>query len=222
MTEILTSLDVVNQSFKKSIRGYNPAEVDDFLDAVAETLQFYAQETKDLKNILTEKKESLAEYEKMKSVLQEALILAQKSADERVCSAREQAKKIVSDAEKKAEIICCEAAGEAGRLREGVFQIRNIRTLYEQEVRKLLAKYEEMLNNIDADSNMTEAVESVLETYVEEQSHDKEHLSRAEEVEEKFTNDATDKENLEAAYNMLGVNPDEILKDSEEFSEEEN
>lgn len=56
MTEILTSLDVVNQSFKKSIRGYNPAEVDDFLDAVAETLQFYAQETKDLKNILTEKK----------------------------------------------------------------------------------------------------------------------------------------------------------------------
>ena len=38
MSELLTSLDVVNQSFKKSLRGYDAAEVDEFLDHVAETL----------------------------------------------------------------------------------------------------------------------------------------------------------------------------------------
>ena len=34
MVELLTSLDVVNQSFKKSMRGYDSAEVDEFLDNV--------------------------------------------------------------------------------------------------------------------------------------------------------------------------------------------
>lgn len=219
MTEILTSLDVVNQSFKKSLRGYDAVEVDEFLDAVAGTLQTYAQETNDLKKVLSEKEKSLSEYEKMKTVLQEALILAQKSADERVRSAREQAKKIITDAEKKAESICCEAAGEAGRLREGVFQVRNIRNLYEQEVRKLLVKYEEMLNNIDADSSMKKAVESVLETYEEEKSHQNETVAENDDI---AVNDKANKENLKAAYNMLGVDPDDILGDDEENLKERN
>lgn len=219
MTENLTSLDVVNQSFKKSLRGYDPEEVDEFLDLVAGTLQTYAQETSDLKKVLSEKEMSLSEYEKMKTVLQEALILAQKSADERVRSAREQAKKIIADAEKKAESVCYEAAGEAGRLREGVFQVRNIRNLYEQEVRNLLAKYEEMLNNIDADSSMKEAVESVLETYEEEKDHQD---TTAVENEDRVINGKADKENLKAAYNMLGVNPDDILGDDEENLKERN
>lgn len=223
MVEILTSLDVVNQSFKKSLRGYDVVEVDEFLDAIAETLQYYAQETKDLRNALSEKEASLNEYEKMKNVLQEALILAQKSADERVRSAKEQAKKIIADAEKKAEITCAEAAGEAGRLREGVYQIKNIRTLYEQEVRELVAKYEEIIDNIDSDSNMKEAVDSVLEVYEEEKARDKEASSESgdgQELELEFTEETIDKEELAAAYDMLGVNPDEILK--EEFEEEES
>ena len=56
MVELLTSLDVVNQSFKKSMRGYDPAEVDEFLDNVAETLQTYAQMTKDLEQELHAKR----------------------------------------------------------------------------------------------------------------------------------------------------------------------
>ena len=51
MKELLTSLDVVNQSFKKSIRGYDAAEVDEFLDNVSESLQVYAQKTKDMERI---------------------------------------------------------------------------------------------------------------------------------------------------------------------------
>ena len=64
MVELLTSLDVVNQSFKKSMRGYDPAEVDEFLDNVAETLQTYAQRTKDLERDLHAKEESPASMRK--------------------------------------------------------------------------------------------------------------------------------------------------------------
>ena len=77
MSELLTSLDVVNQSFKKSLRGYDAAEVDEFLDHVAETLQFYNQRTKELERDLASKQEALAEYDRMKDVLHEALLMAQ-------------------------------------------------------------------------------------------------------------------------------------------------
>ena len=200
LAELLTSLDVVNQSFKKSIRGYDAAEVDEFLDNVAEALQSYAQRNKELEREMAAKEERLAEYDKMKNVLNEALILAQKSADDRVKSAREAAAKIISDAEAKAEDICSDAAQEADRLRSGVSQIRNIRDLYEQEFRGMLAKFDNMLNQCVSSSKLDGAVNSVLET---------EEESEEEDVPEEET--SSDRKDLEAAYNMLGVNPKEIL-----------
>lgn len=201
MVELLTSLDVVNQSFKKSMRGYDSAEVDEFLDNVAETLQTYAQRTKDLERDMLAKEESLAEYEKMKDILHEALLMAQKSADERVKSAQGQATKIISEAKEKADMICKEAAQEAERLRDGVSQIRNVRNLYEQEFRGLLAKFDNMLNQSINSSTLTAAVNSILE--------ENPMIDDSKEME---ITSSVDKGDLEAAYALLGVDPKEIME----------
>ena len=211
MVELLTSLDVVNQSFKKSIRGYDAEEVDEFLDTIAETLQTYAQRTKELERELSAKEESLTEYENMKTVLHEALIMAQKSADDRIRNARDQATKIIADAEVKAKEICADAAVEADKLRGGVYQIKNIRDLYEQEFRGMLAKYDNLLNQTIAGSSLNVAVESVLEAVEPEAEPD---------PGEKNVAPTADKKNLEAAYNMLGVNPKEILSDANDDNED--
>jgi len=210
MVELLTSLDVVNQSFKKSMRGYDPAEVDEFLDNVAETLQTYAQRTKDLERDLHAKEESLGEYEKMKDILHEALLMAQKSADEKVRSAQEQASKIISEAKEKADMICKDAAQEADRLRDGVSQIRNVRNLYEQEFRGLLAKFDNMLNQSINSSTLTAAVNSILED-----------IPVLDDQKEKETAASTDRGDLETAYAMLGVDPKQIM-DHERVGEDNN
>ena len=210
MVELLTSLDVVNQSFKKSMRGYDSAEVDEFLDNVAETLQTYAQRTKDLERDLTAKQESLAEYEKMKDILHEALLMAQKSADEKVRSAQEQASKIISEAKEKADMICKDAAQEADRLRDGVSQIRNVRNLYEQEFRGLLAKFDNMLNQSINSSTLTAAVNSILED-----------IPVLDDQKETETAASTDRGDLETAYAMLGVDPKQIM-DQERAGEDNN
>lgn len=207
MAELLTSLDVVNQSFKKSIRGYDAAEVDEFLDHIAETLQVYMQRNKDLERELLTKQESLAEYEKMKDVLHEALLMAQKSADERVRSAKDQAAKIISDAEARAEEICRDAVCEADKLRDGILQIRNIRSLYEQEIRGILAKYENLLNQCVSGSPLAGAVESVLEGIMDEDEPEK---SVGFEKPVGFAPEAG-RRDLETAYNMLGIDPKIVL-----------
>lgn len=204
MSELLTSLDVVNQSFKKSLRGYDAAEVDEFLDHVAETLQFYNQRTKELERDLASKQEALAEYDRMKDVLHEALLMAQKSADDRVKSAREQANKIIADAKEQADAMCREAASEAERLRAGVEQIRNIRDMYAQEFRGILAKFDNQLNQA-MNSQLGGAVDSVLE--VREKPADEPQPEAAEELQLK-----SEPGDFAAACGMLGVDPQEILK----------
>ncbi|OUO93781.1 DivIVA domain-containing protein [Cloacibacillus sp. An23] len=204
MSELLTSLDVVNQSFKKSLRGYDAAEVDEFLDHVAETLQFYNQRTKELERDLASKQESLAEYDRMKDVLHEALLMAQKSADDRVKSAREQANKIIADAREQADAMCRDAAAEAERLRAGVEQIRNIRDMYAQEFRGVLAKFDNQLNQA-MNSQLGGAVDSVLE--VRENQAEAPQPEAAEEPALK-----SDPGDFEAACGMLGVDPQEIMK----------
>lgn len=218
MKELLTSLDVVNQSFKKSLRGYDAVEVDEFLDNVSESLQVYAQKTKDLERELAAKEEALGEYEKMKNVLHEALITAQKSADDKVSGAQTQADKIVADARQKGDDICREAAAEAEKLRDGIFQIRKIRSLYEQEFRGMLAKFDTLLNQCGKKSALDGAVDSALEGIEETQPAAQPQAEPGTSAKEAAP--AAAKKDLEAAYNMLGVDPKQILDQKPEADKE--
>lgn len=211
----MTSLDVVNQSFKRSIRGYDHVEVDEFLDQIAETLQIYAQKTKDLERELIVKSESLSEYERMKGVLHEALLMAQKSADEKVKKAETEAEKIVSEALEKADLICRDASLEAESLREGVAQISNIRRLYEQEFRGILAKFDNMLNQTMGSSTVRSAVESILDSDEMTPEPAEEALLAPKGAQDQDNAPALDRQELEDAFNVLGVDPRAILDGQE-------
>lgn len=116
MSELLTSLDIVNQAFKKTMRGYDPAEVDEFLDHVAECLQVYAQKTKDYERELEVQQEKLSDYERLKDSLQEALVMAQKTAEGRISNATEMADSIVVEARGKAEGMIADARAKADNI----------------------------------------------------------------------------------------------------------
>lgn len=214
MAELLTSLDVVNQSFKKSMRGYDPAEVDEFLDSVAETLQIYAQKNKDMERELETRSENLAEYEKTKSVLHEALLMAQKSADEKVMRAEAEAQKIMAEAMERADAMCGDAVREADRLREGIARIRNVRILFEQEFRGILAKFDNMLNQTMSNSAVNSAAESILEEagILERPDGEGAQEEYGWEPEEERT---IDRQDIENAFNALGVDPRTIMGDLE-------
>ncbi|MDR0616087.1 MAG: DivIVA domain-containing protein [Synergistaceae bacterium] len=116
MSELLTSLDVVNQGFKKTMRGYDPAEVDEFLDKVAECIQAYVQKTKDCERIIAEQGERLRDYDNIKGSLHEALLMAQRSAEEKVSNASAIAEEKLSQANAYASDIIAEAKAKADKI----------------------------------------------------------------------------------------------------------
>jgi cell division initiation protein len=116
VSELLTSLDVVNQGFKKTMRGYDPAEVDEFLDRVAECIQAYVQKTKDCERIIAEQGERLRDYDNVKGSLHEALLMAQRTAEEKVSNAAAIAEEKVSQATTYASDIISEAKAKAEKM----------------------------------------------------------------------------------------------------------
>lgn len=206
MTELLTSLDVVNQSFKRSFHGYDAAEVDEFLDHVAETLQTYNQKNKELERELSAKNDSLAEFERMKDALHETLLMAQKSANDRVESARAQAESILNDARQNADDITRDAQEEMEQLRGEIRDIRDLRDKYAQEFRGILARFDTQLNSVLNTSRFSGAVADAVDSPSTGRSDSSSYDAAPAEPATK-----SDRRDIEAACGMFGVNPQDLM-----------
>ena len=146
MTELLKALDVINQTFKRALRGYNPVEVDEFLDRVADSLQAYAERCVELERELERLKEQIREYKGMRDSLQEALLMAQKSADERVKAAEKQAEAIVAEARAQAERLLKEAEDHSNAIKEEMSRLQRSKQDFIAEFRALITRYQNLID----------------------------------------------------------------------------
>ena len=146
MTELLKALDLINQTFKRALRGYDPVEVDEFLDRVADSLQAYAERCVELERELERLKEQIREYKGMGDSLQEALLMAQKSADERVKAAEKQAEAIVAEARAQAERLLKEAEDHSNVIKEEMSRLQRSKQDFIAEFRALITRYQNLID----------------------------------------------------------------------------
>jgi DivIVA domain-containing protein len=105
----LTPLDVRKKKgdFRRTVRGYDPELVDDFLDMVAERLEELVKQNVALTERAEHLQEQVASYREREKALNEALVTAQQLRSE-----------AQAQADKEVELIRREAKSEAGRIIE--------------------------------------------------------------------------------------------------------
>lgn len=108
----LTPLDIYNKEFKKSLRGYNEDEVNEFLDQVVRDYEAVIRQYEELKETSAGLRERLAQYETLEETLKKTLVLAQSTADELKAQAQRQAEVLVQEAELKCKTMIAEAEAE--------------------------------------------------------------------------------------------------------------
>jgi len=101
----LTPMEIHNKDFPRKFRGYDPDEVDQFLDMIVEDFEKLYKENIDNKEKYRLAKEKLDIYIAIEETLKETLVTAQKTAED-----------VVSNAQNKAELILRETEAEALRL----------------------------------------------------------------------------------------------------------
>ncbi|HHV77000.1 MAG TPA: DivIVA domain-containing protein [Syntrophothermus lipocalidus] len=97
----LTPVDIRNQRFKKTWRGYSESEVNRFLVTLAEEYEKLYRDNVELKENLKKKEFELSKYQKLEETLQQSIVLAQKAAEEVVADAHREAESIKENARRR-------------------------------------------------------------------------------------------------------------------------
>lgn len=141
----LTALEIKQQKFEKSLRGYDVNEVNAFLNMMSMEWENLVTRQRDMERDLAQMKDKLKHYERVESALHETLQAAKESAEQRLNSAKNEAKSRIEKAEVEAE----------GILREANQQRQSVR----QEIMRLLDRRDEIVRGVKSYLDM--ASESV-------------------------------------------------------------
>ena len=91
---MLTPMDIHNKDFKRSFRGYDEDEIDDFLDQVVNDYEHLFRERDQLKEELNRARKDNEQYHQLEKNLKDTLLVAQKTAEEVTSNARQHAEEL--------------------------------------------------------------------------------------------------------------------------------
>src|SRR5271155_2637661 len=94
----ITIIDIQHKQFKKKLNGYEPSDVDQFLDEIIETLEDEAHQRAALEAEISDLRERISHFKAMEESLQSTLLLAQRTADEVKAAAHKEADLIKQEA----------------------------------------------------------------------------------------------------------------------------
>ncbi len=155
---MLTPLDIHNREFKKVLRGYAEAEVDEFLDQVVRDFEQLLRENEDLRSRIEELEARLGHYRSLEETLQNTLVVAQATAEEVKAAANKEAELVVREAEAKGKELVNEAL-ERVRAAEGELgELKKSMTHFRVRMKALLNSYLELLDHPEADPEATKVV----------------------------------------------------------------
>lgn len=147
------------EKFNRTIRGYDPEEVNAFLDKIINQVELMIAESKEkdrrisnLQSLESENqklREKLAQYERMESTLNKTIIMAQKTSEQVKLAAHQESETLLEDAKNNANRIVNEALLRAERTEEEAQLLkRNIR-IFKKRVRDIIEAQLEVVGELD-------------------------------------------------------------------------
>lgn len=145
---MITPVDLENKEFKKGFRGYDIDEVETFLTELSKDYAKSYRENASLKDknaILTD---AIENYKEMEETMRSAIISAQRTSEEILRNAHEQADTIIKEAKLKASEIMNELDKDVQALKRETEEIEGRNMLLRAKLKAVLNTYLGMLDEI--------------------------------------------------------------------------
>ena len=146
------------ERFNRVLRGYDPEEVNNFLDQIITRIEEMISEinAKD-KEIERLKKnqgnpevmERLAQYERMEDTLNIAIIMAQKTSDQLKVAAHKESEIMLDDAKKNASRIVNEALQRAEKIENDAMTLQRNVTVFKRRLKNIVEQQLEVIDEIE-------------------------------------------------------------------------
>ena len=134
----ITPTDIVNKEFRQALRGYDKNAVDDFLQQASDSLYRSLEENQRLRAQIEDLRGRLQHFQDTEHLIKNALMLAERTADE-----------VRHHAHQEADLIRREAEDGLRRERAELEEMRQLRYRVVAEVRALLNTHLAMLDAQD-------------------------------------------------------------------------
>ncbi|MFH1194625.1 MAG: DivIVA domain-containing protein [bacterium] len=141
-----TPLNIKNQEFNKSVRGFDRDEVKAFLEKISDEFAKLQSENDKYNQELEDLREQNKEFKKIEKNLQDTLLNAHESSNKAVDSAKKQTALLYKEAELKSAQIIEKAKEDASAIRESVLKLREEKNLL---IARLKAMIESQANLLE-------------------------------------------------------------------------
>ncbi len=147
----LTPLDIKKQVFKKVLRGYDPIEIETFLEMVAEEFEVLIKERNDLSDDVLKLKTQLRDYQEVEKTFKESLMNAQQTINQSRENSKRESDLIVKEAEVRAEKIIENAKMQLIEMKNELMVVRAQKDSFAKRLRHLLESQLELLSVLEID-----------------------------------------------------------------------
>lgn len=153
----LSTLDIRKQEFSRSFRGYDPDEVDAFLNLVSTQWQELVDELRRAEDRTREQELKLEHYMKVEEALEEALKTARTSSRQTLENAEKRANAIIQEAEDRSVSMTRHAEEERHRIRRDTTGFRVRQQEIVAKMRSFLMSEMELLSHYDREEESTDS-----------------------------------------------------------------
>lgn len=141
----MTATDIRQQQFAvRLFRGFDPQEVDAFLEEMADEVEELTRENALLKEQLVQVEEKSKGIEGREKTLQETLVTTQKIAEEFKENSRREAELILREAHLRAEKVMQDTREEHAKLTAEIGSLRRLRRQLGEEIMNTLATHKRL------------------------------------------------------------------------------
>ena len=147
------------EKFNRTLRGYDPEEVNNFLDQIIARVEIMVSqidakeaEIEQLKTELSQTdsvRAKLAQYERMEETLNRAILMAQKTSDQLKLAAQKESEIMLDDAKKNASRIVNEALIRAEKIDNDAITLKRNVNIFKRRLRDIIETQLEVIDEMD-------------------------------------------------------------------------
>lgn len=144
----LTPLDIQQQQFRSVIWGFDPKEVDAFLDVVANELEALIRANNGLRDDVDRKENELQQHRERERNLKDTMMTATRITEDIKQNARKEAEIVIAQAENQAEQIIQNAHTRLARVIEDLDELKRQKAQFEETLRSLIQTHSKLLDSM--------------------------------------------------------------------------
>jgi cell division initiation protein len=156
-------IDVRRKEFKSGFRGYEPNQVDDFLDAVADEFERNYTENQRMREEISSLRDRLQQFEDLEGSIRAALVHAEQASNDLRRAATQEAEGIKQNAQREADFTIREAQSRSHqmladssarieRVHDSYDALQEAKRSFANDFRHLLKTYTDMMENMEVAS----------------------------------------------------------------------